>query len=424
MRALESLPALLPLTLTLALACNGDDGGSASSVSAGESDSSITSASATATATTTTTGDASESASVSAGSMSASASTTTTATTTTTTDDPTTTGVDTTAGTSEATTDTTAGTTSVGTTDDTTEGAMIEPCQVKETPIQPVPSDLLFILDKSGSMSMQLWDHDNNLQTPQVTRWKSLYNVVEGVVTKFDDRLNFGAKLFPKIDAGSYIEQGACEISPGIEVPVAPNNAVALLAGIPGPDVMVLGGTPSYQALSEGYTYVTGLMTGLKAAVIFITDGEISCDNPPAAAIAAISDAWEGDGIPTYVVGIDVDAQTSAQLNQFALAGGKPIKMGQNSFYQTTDQIELEAAMQSILDDTVSCLLPVDPEPAYPELFEVWLDGAQIPEIGDCAKESGWLWSAPHSEIELCGSACSQLKQGNGVEAKYFCLAG
>ncbi|MEZ4447992.1 MAG: vWA domain-containing protein [Nannocystaceae bacterium] len=416
-------PLLLPLALTPALACHGDDGSASAS---GSESSSITSASAgtAATDTTTTTdGSASATTTTGSGSMSASDSTTTTGSTTV---EPTTSEAtsEATSDTSDTTSDTTLGTTTTTTTDGSTTDGKVEPCQVEETPIEPIPSDVLFVLDKSGSMSMQLWDHDNNLQTPNVTRWKSLYNVVEGVVTKFDDKLNFGAKLFPKIDAGSYVEQGACEIDPGVEVPVAPNNAVALLAGIPGPDFMVLGGTPSYQALDAGFTYVNTLMTGLDAAVIFITDGEISCDNPPAAAIAAISDAWDKQGVPTYVVGIDVDAQTSAQLDQFAVAGGKPLKNGPYKFYQATDQIELEAAMQSILDDTVSCVLPVDPEPAYPELFEVWLDNAKITEVGDCAKEDGWVWTKPHTEISLCGASCSKLKQGKNVEAKYYCVAG
>jgi hypothetical protein len=301
---------------------------------------------------------------------------------------------------------------------------MVEPCQVEETSIEPIPSDVLFVLDKSGSMSMELWDHDSNLQTPNITRWKSLHAVVEAVVTDFDDRLNFGAKLYPKIDAGSYINQGACEITPGIEVPIAANNAETLLEGIPSADFEVLGGTPSFQALSESYKYLETLMTGLDAAVIFITDGEISCDNPPAAAIAAISDAWDNSQIPTYVVGVDVDAQTSSQLNSFALAGGKQLNNGQYKFYQATDQVELQAAMQAILDDTISCVLPVEPEPAYPDLFQLWIDGAQVDEIGDCAEENGWHWTQDHTEIELCGQSCLDLKQGEGIEAKYFCLAG
>ena len=301
---------------------------------------------------------------------------------------------------------------------------MVKPCQVEETEIQPIPSDILFVLDKSGSMSMEFWDHDNNIQTPDITRWKSLHSVVKTVVNAFDDRINFGAKLYPKIDAGSYIDQGACEITPGIEVPVAANNAMAILSGIPGPEIDVLGGTPSFQALSESYTYLKDLMTGLDSAVIFITDGEISCDNPPAAAIAAISDAWDLGKIPTYVVGIDVDAQTASQLNSFALAGGKELKNGEYKFYQATDQDELQMAMQSILDDTISCALPVDPEPAFPELYEVWVDGMEVLEVEDCDQGSGWHWTQEHTEIELCGDACVDLKHGEGIEARYYCLAG
>jgi Mg-chelatase subunit ChlD len=411
------------LALPALASCGGDDGGG--DASAG--DSTITSASQGATTSTSGAGDptgATTSASGSAGESDSAATTTTTgvdssSTTAATTDD---------TAASATTADTTAATTASTDTDTDTDtedtGEAIEPCQVEEGAITPIPSDLLFVLDKSGSMSMELWDHDKNAQTPKVTRWRSLYSVVEAVVTKFEDKLHFGAKLYPKIDAGSFINQGACEVTPGVEVPVAPNNAAALLMVVPGPDVAVLGGTPSYQGLKQGYTYLNSLNDGLERAIIFITDGEISCDDPPAAAIAAISDANKKSGIPTYVVGVDVDAQTAAQLDLFAAAGGKPVVNGDYKFYQTLDQIQLEAAMQKILDDTVSCVLPVDPDPAEPDLFEIWLDGAKIPKIADCAQESGWLWSHEFNEVTLCGAACSSFKKGQQVTAKYYCIAG
>ncbi len=413
--ALGPLSPVGVLALALALpGCTGDDPNASDSASEGltnitsASQGSSTSSSTTDSATTTTgESGASESGLTEATSATEPTSTTTDGTTTTSSTGDTTTTDDTTSTTVDPTT------TGSGTTD-----GMVEPCQVEETEIDPIPSDVLFVLDKSGSMSMEKWDHDSNLQTPTITRWKSLHSVVEAVVTDFDDRLNFGAKLYPKIDAGSYINHGACEITPGIEVPVAADNADALLDGIPGPEFEVLGGTPSFQALSESYKYLNTLMTGLDAAVIFITDGEISCDNPPAAAIAAISNAWDNSQIPTYVVGIDVDAQTSSQLNSFALAGGKQLNQGQYKFYQATDQVELQAAMQSILDDTISCVLPVEPEPAYPELFEVWIDGAKVPQTGDCGEEDGWRWTQEHTEIELCGQSCLDLKHGDGIEAK------
>ena len=425
-RSISATLALGPLSLAGALAlatalpgCTGDDPNASDSATdsltniTSASQGSTTQGSTTDSATTTTSGASESGVSEVTSASDATTDTTTSEPTTSTTDDTTT---------SEPTTSTTNDTTTSDS--GTTTDGMVEPCQVEETSIEPIPSDVLFVLDKSGSMSMELWDHDSNLQTPNITRWKSLHAVVEAVVTDFDDRLNFGAKLYPKIDAGSYINQGACEITPGIEVPVAANNAETLLEGIPSADFEVLGGTPSFQALSESYKYLKTLKTGLDAAVIFITDGEISCDNPPAAAIAAISDAWDNSDIPTYVVGVDVDAQTSSQLNSFALAGGKQLNNGQYKFYQATDQVELQAAMQAILDDTISCVLPVEPEPAYPDLFQLWIDGAQVSEIGDCAKENGWRWTQDHTEIELCGQSCLDLKQGEGIEAKYFCLAG
>ena len=415
--ALGPLPrSAIALACAFALpACTGDNSGE----SAGESDSltNVTSASQGGS-TTGSTGTSTTSASNSGQSQSGSE----------TTEDPSTSTTDNSTGpitSSTSPTSSTSSTSSSGSDSDSSTGNdMVKPCQVEETEIQPIPSDILFVLDKSGSMSMEFWDHDNNIQTPNITRWKSLHSVVKTVVNAFDDRINFGAKLYPKIDAGSYIDQGACEITPGIEVPVAANNAMAILSGIPGPEIDVLGGTPSFQALSESYTYLKGLMTGLDSAVIFITDGEISCDNPPAAAIAAISDAWDLGKIPTYVVGIDVDAQTASQLNSFALAGGKELNNGEYKFYQATDQDELQTAMQSILDDTISCALPVDPEPAFPELYEVWVDGMEVLEVEDCDQGSGWHWTQKHTEIELCGDACVDLKHGEGIEARYYCLAG
>ena len=116
---------------------------------------------------------------------------------------------------------------SSGAAESSTGGPM--PCQVEETQILPTPSDVLLVLDKSGSMSMQKWDHDDNPQTPTVTRWNSLHGVVESVVTKFNKTVNFGVKLYPKIDAGSYEDVGACIVNPGVEVEIAPLNAAKVL---------------------------------------------------------------------------------------------------------------------------------------------------------------------------------------------------
>lgn len=411
--------SLLALS-SLLLAC-GDPGTKADSLSASGSASNITSASETNPDTPTST-DASASASASedGSTPSTSGDAASAGSSSEGSGDPGT-GVTGTSGDSSSSGATTAG-------EGSSSGAPIDepvPCQVETTKITPVPPDLLFVLDKSGSMSMEKWDHDKNPQTPTVTRWFSLHGVVKSVVNTFNKTVNFGVKLYPKIDATSYIDTGACIVNPGVEVEIAPMNAAGVLAGIPAADFPVLGGTPMETGLKEAFTYLQALDPGNQRFALLIADGEISKTCPGEVifeALGAVASAYQA-GIPTYVVGIDVDPSTSDQLAALAEAGGKPNPNGPELFYQTTNQLELQAAIQQIIDDTLSCVIDVNPEPSEPELFEVWLGKDQVPAAADCAKDDGWVWTKPHAQIELCGAACLQLKKTGLVEARYFCEA-
>jgi hypothetical protein len=316
--------------------------------------------------------------------------------------------------------------TATGPGDDSTGPGEPTPCQVEMKQVFPIPPDVLLVLDKSGSMSMESWDHDEDPQTPAVTRWKSLHGVVKDVVTKFDDTVNFGVKLYPKIDAGSFVDQGACVVNPGVEVEIAPMNAVNVLAGIPDADFEVLGGTPMETGVKEAYSYLTSLDPGNQRFALLIADGEISktCQGEVfQEAVAAVEQALVDHGIPTYVVGIDVDGTTSEQLTDLALAGGKTDPNGPPLFYQTTSQIQLQAAIQQIVDDTLSCVVDVDPAPSEPELFEAWVGGEKADPVADCAKDDGWVWTQEFTQLELCGAACQKLKQSGKVEVRYFCEA-
>ncbi len=419
-------PARLLATSLLLLAC-GDSSGSGSGLSVGgDGGSNVSSASASAStgATDTPTGggaSASEASATTHGGMSGDATTHTTGDT-----GEATVAASTTVG---ASGDTTAGTVTATTSqDDGTTAPPIDepvPCQVETTQITPIPPDVLFVLDKSGSMSMEQWDHDDNPQTPNVTRWYSLHGVVKSIVTTFNKTVNFGVKLYPKIDAGSYVDKGACIVDPGVEVEIAPMNAIDVLNGIPKSDFQVLGGTPIEAGLKEAYKYLQALDPGKQRFALMVADGEISKTCPGEVykeALGAVTTA-HSMGINTYVVGIDVDPSISEQLGSLAQAGGKPNPNNVFGFYETTSQVELQAAMQQIVDDTLSCVIDVVPEPSEPELFEVWIGDDQIPAAADCAKDDGWVWTKPHVQIELCGASCLELKKVHEVEARYFCTA-
>lgn len=411
----------LALALIFAPAC-GDDNNNSSGLSA--SGGQLTSATATPTtgATTETTGVSSTMSEVtdSGGSASHTGTTTSADTGPGTSSEPTTSAGTTTSTTTSTSTSTTTTSTSAGTT-----GGDKVPCDSEETEVLPVPPSVLLIVDKSGSMSMQQWDHDDKPQTPNVTRWHSLYQVVEGVVTTFDAAVHFGVKLFPKYDAGSYVNVGACIVEEGVEVPIAPMNAAGVLAGMPAIDYEVLGGTPMETGLKYGFEYLKSLDPGTQRFAILVADGEISdtCQGENfLEAQAAVEETFNIFEIPTYVVGIDVDPSTSEQLTTLALAGGKP-KPGPEPFYQTSNQPELQAAIDQIIKDTLSCVIAVEPAPSEPELFEVWIDGAPVAKAASC-DEDGWVWSAEHTEVTLCGSACDLLKETGKVEALYFCKPG
>jgi len=408
--------------LTLLLAC-GDSGGTTFGLSASGSASGSTGITGASASGTPTTSDGSASASGegtadmsgAAGSQTGNDETGTTAGGS---------GTTTGEGTGDATT--TATTTTTTGADDSTGALKPEPCQVETTKITPIPPDVLLVLDKSGSMSMEKWDHDANPQTAVVTRWFSLHGVVKSVVTKFDKTVNFGMKLFPRLGAGSYQDNGACEVTPGVEVEIAPENAEGVLAILPGAEIAVLGGTPMETGLKEAFTYLQALDPGKQRFALLIADGEISktCEGEVFnEALGAVKGAY-AKGIPTYVVGIDVDPSTSAQLSALAAGGGKPNPNNPDGFYQTSSQIELQAALQQIVDDTLSCVIDVTPEPSEPGLFEVWIGVDQIDAVTDCETEDGWVWTKPHAQIELCGQACVALKKSQQVEARYYCIAG
>ena len=116
-------------------------------------------------------------------------------------------------------------------------------------------------------------------------------------------------------------------------------------------------------------------------------------------------------------------AETIAQLNAYAEVGGKPNPQGDDIlFYQTVNQDDLHEAIQTIVYDTISCVIAVDPIPDQPWLYEVWINNQLVDEVESCDDGPGWKWTKQdHSELELCDAACMDFKVSGAFEAKYWC---
>ncbi len=392
------------------------------------------------TSTTSTGPDTGETADTSTGT---SLSTTTGGTT----NQDTTMGVDT----SSSTTTTTTGDESSSSGGNTTEDV---PCEMVQATFEPVVPNMMLVLDKGGSMVVKpggFWDHDANVNTPQISRWHSLHDVIGLALTKFNAQVNFGANLFPSTSATPNYQPGGCMVNADVEIPVAPNNKDTILANIPTAlDVTLTGSRPISAGMKAALAHLKTLPADVPRAVLLVANRSANCTEgagmpgnyEPLFEVyddslhTVVSDAFTNDNIPTYVVGIDTKNVVTpvvkdgdpdsinpfVKLNELAVQGGKPKNDPNEKFYNATTQIELGAALDLIVADALRCVIPLESEPAKPELTKVKVLGAEVKHVMDCAKENGWVYTnpnGPYDAIELCGTACTNLKESGKAEVNF-----
>lgn len=440
-----SLSSTLLISLTAgALACNGGGGseeaaesGPATLTAEGGSSDEIGSESAGESATSTDSSGSTDD-TTSQTSQTSESSTDTSASGSETTTDPTTessTGESTSADTSS-----TDGMDSMTTTTTTTGDI---PCDEFQVTLNPLPPNVMLVLDKSRSMFINFWDHDNNGGTPTVTRWSSLHGVVNNIVNGFDDKINFGSILFPSTAAQNVYGGAACVTSDFPDVTCGPFNGPAILASIPAANVVnSYGGTPAATGIQTAYDHLQTLDPEIPAAMILVTDGAANCSQTAQnnfdlfevydTALPTIVAQAHADGIDTYVVGVDIanmvvndgvggdpnNINPSQKLNEVAAMGGT------GSFFNSQDQAELAAALTAVVDSVKTCIIPLEVEPVFPEFTKVIVAGMEWPMINDCATEDGWYYSNQYDTIELCGDACDALKDAGDADVEYYCNPG
>lgn len=295
--------------------------------------------------------------------------------------------------------------------------------------------NVVLVLDKSGSMTTNTW-------TPEgagnpVTRWNSLHGVVSEVVNTFEDRINFGAALFPLMGVSPEAHEAACGVADAAEVAVAPQNGSAILSAIPAANAMTYGGTPATAGILNALDALGDAPEDEPAAMVLVTDGVANCagdsdtsDQYDDALPQTVKDAYDNDGIATYVVGINIsdDDDNEAgvnpreKLNEVAHNGGMP-QSGEDAFYNVADASELNDALDAIAARVV-CTIPLSTPPTRPNHVEVRIAGETVERVDDCANGNGWRFTTdqgPFHSIELCGSACTDLQAERQLETEYAC---
>lgn len=329
-------------------------------------------------------------------------------------------------------------------------------CGEENFQLDAVPPNVMLVLDRSGSMKDNSWDGDDNGATPDVTRWNSLYNVVDSVVTTFNTDINFGAQFFPSDGAQEQYSVAACSVDGSPEVPLDMMNADAILATMPPADTTSLvGATPATAGVLSALDHLRTQDENVDRFVILVTDGAANCsaDADPGtcpsdgcdvleaydeALPMVVGSAFDDEGIPTFVVGIDVDpdagvqgigqdgvpeADTFLRLNDVAVAGGRALD-GDAKFFNALNEIELQSALDQIAGQVFSCTLPLSSEPLAPDFVEVEVGGMSWEQVADCTSEDGWMYTSPEGPfdaIELCGAACDALAQQGTLDVTFGC---
>jgi hypothetical protein len=331
-----------------------------------------------------------------------------------------------------------------------------------------IPTNVMLVVDVSSSM-LETWDHDQDPMTPDVSRWLTARTLLEQVVAELEAKFHvprLGLQRAPSIDACPDATEDApnctdadvCLVASTPEVALGDLQGEPILASLPdgsASPLEVVGGSPISAAWLSTRDHLLAQPEESPRVIILITDGGANCSEPslPTAVEwfddsleALVEDGYLVHGLPTMVVGVDVDEQqpsvaalpdspavdTYAALNNLALAGGFPWNSGMQprKFYDAGQPDELiDAIGDGLVSYVTDCTLDLTttpdgpPEPSQIPLVEIEMNGEAVPYVSDCEHEHGWTWLEEGLILSFCGSFCEAFKAGDGssFEGIYGC---
>jgi Mg-chelatase subunit ChlD len=294
----------------------------------------------------------------------------------------------------------------------------LDKCATQSATAEARPVSLVFMFDKSGSMT-----------SGGSPKWAASKTATKAFFESPQSKgLSASLAFFPDASNGDACSTGTYAAP---RVPMYPLPHVAfgqwLDAQTPA------GGTPTKPALQGALEYARQIQstTGKdgKVAVVLVTDGQ---PNDCSSSVNNVSDlAKSASGsIPTYVIGVGSELE---DLNQVAEAGGT-----QRAFIVTVNnaaqiQADFAKAIEQIKSSALSCDYKIPAAPAG-ETFDRTKVNVQHTPTGaalatlsydqTCAAGAGWKYddAANPTSILLCPTSCESVKSGAGrVDIVFGC---
>lgn len=322
--------------------------------------------------------------------------------------------------------------------------------------VEPADSNLLFLVDRSGSMHLDLPDGG--------TRWTETKAGLFSIYDALPSYTYSGVTMFPsgdqpitccEITADNIITCPNCadgelpepetrcnaDTYHNLGVPMASVDALQLekmKAHVSTVDDEFYWGTPLAPALQGAIESLDSVPDGV-SSVVLLTDGKpTSChtaDDPEANDILRAVDAAQAgndQAIRTYVLGvIDGDkAADATNLSAVAVAGGTARYAGCEDnddcgWAINVDNFasELGAALESIALEAISCTFDVPNvdggAPDYDAVnITITSDGTTTTIPRDTSHGNGWDYLSGDAQVQLYGAACEQLKQDGSASVE------
>jgi hypothetical protein len=339
-------------------------------------------------------------------------------------------------------------------------GGSTSECASTEQSAKLTPANLLFVLDRSGSMNCNAPEddpqHDALCETQPVKRvpdapskWEMTRDALKGALGSLvgAENVSVGVTVFPRPH-----DTLECSVQEDPDVDIKKLNAAqkedidAFLDDVaPGGKTPIAGATIlSYKYLSE--ELVAGNLQG-NTFVVLLTDGAETCTDQATSDDFVDTDVHNATlfNIKTFVIGAPGSAPGRSMLSEVAFNGltpqaevcthgGDTPDVGDCHFDMTTStdfEGDLVAALEKITSDkTLSCVFDV---PKSSGGVKVDLNKVNVTFTPGAGKPvsvkkddteacndgaNGWQYSADKTKIFLCGDICDDVKADDDGEVR------